>query len=52
MRDVGAAHHAAEDSPQLRVGKHLLCDDDECVMHIVLWYGNGDAVQVSCSYAQ
>ena len=47
MRDVGAAHHAAEDRAQSRVGKHLLCKDDEGVMHIVLWYGSGNAVQVS-----
>ena len=52
MRDVGAAHHAAEDRAQLRVGEHLLCDDDEGVMHIVLWYGGGDAVQVSRSQVQ
>ena len=49
MRDVGAAHHAAEDRAQPRVGKHLLCEDDEGVMHIVLWYGSGDAIQVSRS---
>jgi len=49
MRDVGAAHHAAEDRAQPRVGKHLLCEDDEGVMHIMLWYGSGDAVQVSRS---
>jgi hypothetical protein len=52
MRDVGAVHHAAEDRVQPRVGKHLLCEYDEGVMHIVLWYGSGDAVQVSSSYVQ
>ena len=52
MRDIGAAHHAAEDCAQPRVGKHLLCEDDEGVMHIVLWYGSGDAIQVSRSHAQ
>ena len=50
MRDFGAAHHAAEDGAQLRVGKHLLCENDEGVMHIMPWYGSGDAVQVSGSY--
>ena len=49
MRDVGAAHHAAEDRAQPRVGKHLLCEDDEGVMHIVLGYRSGDAVQVNRS---
>src|SRR5580692_5364657 len=49
MRDIGAAHHAAEDRAQPRLGKHLLCEDDEGVMHIVLRYGSGDAVQVSPS---
>jgi hypothetical protein len=52
MRDIGAAHHAAEDCAQSRVGKHLLGEDDEGVMHIVLWYGSGDAIQVSRSHAQ
>ena len=52
MRDVGAAHHAAEDRTQPRVGEHLLGEDDEGVMHIVLWYGSGDAVQVSRSQAE
>ncbi|MDT7810568.1 MAG: hypothetical protein QOJ42_484, partial [Acidobacteriaceae bacterium] len=27
-------------------------EDDKGVMHIVLWYGSGDAVQVSRSYVQ
>ena len=52
MRDVGAAHHAAKNRAQLRVGKHLLCDYDECVMHIVFRYGSCDAVQVSSSQVQ
>ena len=52
MRDVGAAHHAAEDRAYPRVGEHLLCEDDEGVMHIVLWYGSSDAVQVSRSQAE
>ena len=46
MRDIGAARHAAEDRLQPGGVKHLLCEDDEGVMHIVLWYGNGDTVQV------
>ena len=49
--DVGTTHHAAEDRAQPRVDKHLLCEDDESVMDIVLWYGSGDAVQVSRSQA-
>ena len=44
MRDVGAAHHTAEDGAQARVDKHLLCEEDEGVMHIVLGHGSGDAV--------
>jgi hypothetical protein len=52
MRDPGAAHHAAEDRVQPLVGKHLLCEYDEGVMYIMLWYGSGDAVQVSCSCVQ
>ena len=52
MRDIGPAHHAAEDRAQPRVVEHLLCEDNEGVMHIVLWYGSGDAVQVSRSHAQ
>jgi len=51
MRDVGAARHAAEDREQPPVGKHLFYEDDEGVTHIVLWYGSGDAVQVSRSHA-
>src|SRR6202162_3590923 len=47
MRDIGPAHHAAEDRAQPRVVEHLLGEDDEGVMHIVLWYGSGDAVEVS-----
>jgi hypothetical protein len=49
MRHVGAAHHAAEDRAQPRVGEHLLGEGDEGVMHIVLGYGRGNAVQVSRS---
>jgi hypothetical protein len=49
MCDVGTAHHAAEDRAQPRVGKHFLREDNEGVMHIVLGYGNRDAVQVSRS---
>ena len=49
MRNVGAPHHAVKDRAQPRVGKHLLCEDDEGVMHIVLGYGSGDTVQVSRS---
>ena len=53
MGDVRAPHHAAEDREQPRVGKHLLCEDDEGVMHIVFGYSSGDAVQVSRSqYAE
>src|SRR5271170_1281031 len=52
MRDIGPAHHAAKDRPQPRVVEHLLGEDDEGVMHIVLWYGSSDAVQVSRSHAQ
>ena len=52
MRDTGAAHHAAEDRAQPWVGEHLLGEDDEGVMHIVLGYGSGDAVQVSRSFSQ
>lgn len=52
MRDVSAAHHAAEDHAQPRLDKHLLCEDGEGVMHIVLWYGSRDAVQVSRSCVQ
>jgi hypothetical protein len=52
MRDVGAAHHAAEDCAQPRVGKHLLCEGSEGVMHIVVWHSSGDAIQVSRSHAQ
>jgi hypothetical protein len=51
MRDVGAARHAAENRAQPRVNKHFLCKYDERVMHIMLWYGSGDAVQVSRSHA-
>jgi hypothetical protein len=47
MRNLGAAHHAAENRAQPRVSKHVLCEDDEGVMHIVLGYGGGNAVQVS-----
>ena len=47
MRDPGPAHHAVEDRVQPWVGKHFLCEDDEGVMHIMLWYRSGDAVQVS-----
>ena len=46
MRDVGAAHHAAEDRAQARVGEHLLGEDGEGVMHIVFWYGCSNAIQV------
>jgi hypothetical protein len=49
MRDIGAPNHAAEDRAQPWVGKHLLCEVAEGVMHIVLGYGGGDAVQVSSS---
>jgi len=52
MRDVGEADHAVEDRTQTRVGKHLLCEDDEGIVHIVLWYGSGDSVQVSRSHVQ
>jgi hypothetical protein len=37
---------------QPRVTEHLLGEDDEGVMHIVLGYGSGDTVQVSRSQAQ
>ena len=49
MRNVGAPDHAVEDRAQPLVGKHLLCEDDEGVVHIVLGYGSGDAVQISRS---
>jgi len=49
MRNVGAPHHALEDRAQPLVRKHLLCEDDEGVVHIVLGYSSGDAVQVSRS---
>jgi hypothetical protein len=52
MSDLGATHHSAENRVKPGIGKHLLCEDDEGVMHIVLWYGSGDAVQESRSYAQ
>ena len=52
MRDIGPAHHAAEDRAQPRVVEHLLGEDDEGLMHIMLWYGSGDAVQVSRSHVQ
>ena len=52
MRDVGPPHHAAEDRAKPRVGKHFLCEYDKGVMHIVVWYGSSDAVQVSRSHAQ
>ena len=49
MGNVGAPHHAVEDRAEPRVGKHLLCEEDESVVYIVLGYGSGDAVQVSRS---
>ena len=52
MRDIGAAHHAAEDHAQSWVDKHLLCENDEVVMDIVVWYSSSDAVQVSRSHSQ
>lgn len=52
MPDVGTSHHAPEDRAHPRVGEHLLCEDNEGVMHIMLWYGSGNAVQVSCGDAQ
>jgi len=52
VRDIGAVRHAAENRAESRVSKHFLCEDDEGVMHIVLWYGSGDAVQISRSHAQ
>ena len=52
MRDVGAAHHAAEDRAQPRVGEHLLGEDNEGVMHIVRRYGSGDAIQMSRNFSQ
>jgi hypothetical protein len=52
MGDIGPAHHAAEDRAQPRVVQHLLGEDNERAMHIVLGYGSGDAVQVSRSHAQ
>ena len=52
MRDVGAAHHSAEDRAQSRVGEHLLGEDDEGVMHIMPWDCGSDAVQVSRSQAE
>ena len=41
-----------EDCLQAGVEEHLLCKDDESVMHIMLWYGSGDAVQVRRSQAK
>ena len=52
MGDLGTAHHAAEDRAQPRVGKHILREDHEGVMHIMFRYGGGDAVHVSRSYVQ
>ena len=52
MGDVGAAHHAAKDRAQPLVCEHLLGEDDESVMYIVLGYGSGDAIQVSGSFSQ
>jgi hypothetical protein len=52
MPNVGAARHAPKDRTQARVGKHLLCEYDEGVMHIVLGYGSRDAVQVSRGHVQ
>lgn len=46
MRDIGATRHTAEDGPQPRTAQHLLCEDDEGFMHIVVWYGSSDSVQV------
>jgi hypothetical protein len=52
MSDIGTARHAAEYRAETRVGEHLLGEDNEYVMYIVLWYGSGDAVQVSRSLSQ
>jgi hypothetical protein len=52
MRDFGAAHHTTKDLAQPRIDKHLLCENGEGVMYIVLWCGSRDAVQVSRSHAQ
>ena len=52
MRDVGAARHAAEDRAKPRGGEHHLCKDNKSVMHIVLGYGSGNAVQVSSGHSQ
>jgi hypothetical protein len=34
------------------IGKHIFCVNDEGVMHIMLGYGSGNAVQVSSGHAQ
>ena len=52
MRDVGAARHAPEDRTQARIGKYQLGEADEGLVHIMLWYGGGDSVQVSRNHAQ
>ena len=40
MFDLGPARHAAaKDGSQARVGKHVLSEDNEGVMHVVLWNG-------------
>ena len=50
MRDIGSARHAAKHRAESQDGEHLLGEDDEDVMYIVLWYGSGDAIQVSRSH--
>jgi hypothetical protein len=51
MGDIGATRHTAENRLQPWVCKHFLCEDDEGFMHIVVWYGRSDAVQVRRSQA-
>jgi hypothetical protein len=52
VRDICTIRHATKNRAEPRVSEHFLCEDDEGVMHIMLWYGSGDAVQVSRSHAQ
>lgn len=47
MRDVSPTDHAAKNCTKARIGKHLLCENDKGVVHILLRYGSGDAIQVS-----
>jgi hypothetical protein len=52
MLNIGTIRHTAEDRLQAGIKKHFLCEDDKGVMHIVLWYGSSNAVQVRRSQAK